>query len=392
MSYREKGKDYMPGRDSRPFYRRSFHRDDIGVSPILGTMLILLLMVTMITSILLWAAPMIDEFEDTNQYNSMRCMMESIDHRIDYLMTTGENSSVNLNLMIPPGTLGVANDREFWLISFNYVNPLLSAEDDFFYGEFQKNPTNSAGTFVLSSTYNRTVDVLIKWADDGKTEGQYGVLLNNSFAISTINDIVETFSVTVMDNQQQELLSRCMVFSVNHIKGNLKCPSGRFDFLAMNGGIMSEYPNPEEPRVISPPEYVESVSITPQIPEISKKYSTGDCLILNIMDFSSTGLNIAGEGNYGLDMAYSDIKTNDLGEVRNVRIHIYGKYQQCIYNDYSRGFSKGFSEITGFSGFIEEPESETLFYKISNPTLPERENIVNLVINEHSFMINLYKK
>jgi len=392
MSFREMDKDHKPCREERPFCRRSLYRDDIGVSPILGTMLILLLMVTMITSILLWAAPMIDEFEDTNQYNSMKGLMESIDHRVDYLMTTGVNSSVDLNLMIPPGTLGVTNDREFWLVSFDHVNPLLSAEDDFYYGEFEKNLNNDAGTFVLSSTYNRTVDVLVKWVDNGKTEGQYGALLNNSFAISTINDIVETFTVTILDHQRQEPLSRCMVFSVNHINGNLKCPSGRFDFLALNGGVMTEYPNPEEPRVISSPEYVESISITPQIPDLSNKYSTGDCLILNIMNFSSSGLNIAGKGYYGLDMAYTDIRMNDMGEVRNVRLHVYGKYQQCIYNDYSRGFSKGISEITGFSGFIEESDSETLLYKISNPTMPERENVVNLVINEHFFTVNLYKK
>jgi hypothetical protein len=297
-----------------------------------------------------------------------------------------------MNLMIPPGTLGVANDREFWLVSFNYLNPLLSEEDDFFYGNFQKNPSNNGGNFVLSSSYNRTVDVLIKWVGTDVTEGQYEIHLNKSIAISTINDIIETFSVTVMDHQRQEPLSQCMVFSVNHIEGNLKCPSGRFDFIGLNGGVMTEYPNPEEPRAISPPEYVESVSITPQIPDLSNKYSTGDCLILNIMDFSSTGLSIAGEGNYGLDLAYPDIRMNDVGEVRNVRLHVYGKYQQCIYNDYSQGFSKGFSEISGFSGFMEELDSGTILYKVSNPTQQERENVVNLVVNEHFFTLDLYKK
>ena len=392
MSLRKRCKDYNPSREPRSFYRRCLYRDKIGVSPILGTMLILLLMVTMITSILLWAAPMIDEFEDANQYNSMKGLMESIDHRVDYLMTTGENSSVNLNLMIPPGTLGIANDREFWLFSFNYVNPLFSEEDDFLFRDFQKNPQNKAGTFVLSSTYNRTIDILINWAEDGKTEGQYGILLNNSLTLSTINDIVETFSVTVLDHQLQEPLSKCMVFSVNHIKANLKCPSGRFDFLALNGGVMTEYPNPEEPRVISPPEYVESVSISPQIPEISNKYSTGDYLILNIMNFISTGIDIAGEGNYGMDMAYSDMKMNDIGEVWNVRLHVYGKYQDCIYNEFSKGFSQGFSEISGFSGFIKETEGDTILYKVSNPNVQERGNVVNLVINEHLFTVNLYKK
>lgn len=391
MRFQEIHNENLPHRETRSFSRRYLRRDDIGVSPILGTMLILLLMVTMITSILLWAAPMIDEFEDTNQYNSMKGLMESIDHRVDYLMTNGENSSVNINLMVPPGTLGVADDRESWLVSFNYATPLLSKGDDFFYRELKKNPTNDAGSFILSSSYNQTVDVLIKWSG-GETEGQFGVLLNNSFAISTINDVVDPFSITILDHEQQEPLSKCMVFWVNHIKGNLKCPSGRFDFLALNGGVMTEYPNPEQPRVISSPEYVESVSITPSIPDISNKYSTGDHLILNMMNFRSTGLDIAGEGNYGLDMAYSDNNMNDIGEVWNVRLHIYGKFQQCIYNDYSHGFSKGFSEITGFSGFIEEPESETILFKVSNPSLQERANLVNLVINEHYFTVNLYKK
>ena len=109
------------------------------------------------------------------------------------------------------------------------------------------------------------------------------------------------------------------------------------------------------------------------------------------MRFDSTGVDKAGQGSYDMSLAYSKMTPHEIGRVRNVRIHVYGKYQDCIYGGFAYKFSKGFTEMGSFSGFVEEPETESLLFKVENTGNYEKENMVNLNINEHFFNVDLKK-
>ena len=389
LEYRRTG--FRDGRSKNK--RRSIlvRMDRRGISPILSTMLILLLMVTMITSILLWGTPTVDEFETSNQYVSMKGLMETIDHRVDFLTSMGVNSSVNMDIIVPPGSLRVESDIELWTVSFNYENPSIGAGIDFHYSNFHMDPPDNDVGFSIYSSFNRSVDVIIAWMDSRIVETFPGVLINRTFNVTSMEPMSGTFTVTVLLNQDKEVLSRCIVFPVNSIRGDFTSPRGRFAFRAVNGGIVTEYPSRDNPKLLSAPEYLESFSQSGSGSMGSNTLSSGDYLILNIMRFDSTGVNKAGQGSYDMSLAYSKMTPYEIGRVRNVRIHVYGKYQDCIYGGFSYKFSKGFTEIGSFSGFVEEPETESLLFKVENTGNYEKENMVNLNINEHFFNVDLKK-
>ena len=371
--------------------RRMQRIDRTGVSPILGTMLILLLMVTMITSILLWAAPLVEDFETANQYNSMKGLMETFDRRINYLTSMGENTSVSMDIVVPPGSFRIEKKIEFWTISFRYINSSIPRSVDFIYENFSRSIFLDGDAFSIYSNFNQTVDVIIEWMGDEAIELYPNVLLNTSRTFNTTKDVASSFTITIL-NQYGEPLSKCLVFPVNSIIGEFICADGRFALQAINGGIISEFPDRGQPRLIIAPEYLESFSIGGQIPEGSNKVTSGDCLILNIMNYESKGIRTAGKGNYGVDLAYTMVRPYDMGDVRNVRLHVYGSYQQCMYNGFTRSFSTGFAQTSEFSGFIKDPNSGTLLFRVTNSARPERENTVNLKVNEHFFEINIHKE
>ena len=389
LEYRTSG--FRDGR-SRNKHSRVFIRiDRRGISPILSTMLILLLMVTMITSILLWGTPTVDEFKTGNQYVSMRGLMETIDHRVDFLTSMGVNSSVNMDIIVPTGSLRVESDLEFWTVSYNLESPSIDTGIDFHYGDFEMDEEDRDVGFTIYSPLNQSADVVVEWMETGFVVPHYGVFLNGSRNFTTIEPLDGTFSITVRLNENKEVLSRCIVFPVNSIRGDFASPKGRFAFRAVNGGIVTEYPSPNNPKLVSAPEYLESFSRTESGSPDSNSLSMGDYLILNIMKFNSTGIDKAGQGSYDMSLSYSKMTPYEIGRVQNVRIHVNGKYQRCIYGGFAYKFSKGFTEIGSFSGFVEESETESLLFKVENTGNYEKENIVNLRINEHFISVDLEK-
>ena len=296
-----------------------------------------------------------------------------------------------MDIVVPPGSFGIEKRTDFWTVSFKYINSSIPVSTDFIYDNFSEDHYLEGGIFSIYSSYNQTVDVVMEWMADGAVESNPNVLLNKTSNFTTAHDVDSSFMITI-SNRYGEPLSRCLVFPVNSVIGEFVCTEGRFPLHAINGGIVSEFPNRNQPRLILAPEYLESFSMKEQVPAGSNKVSSGDCLILNIMNYESTGIRSAGKGNYGLDLAYTKVRPNNLGDVQNVRLHIYGRYQQSMYSGFTQGFSMGFAQTSGFSGFIEETSSETLLFRVSNSARPDRENIVNLKINEHFFEMNIHKE
>lgn len=355
--------------------------DRSGVSPIISTMLILLLMVTMITTVLLWGAPTIEDFETASQYSSMRGLMNSIDGRVDFLVEMGTNTSVSMDVTVPPGTLAVETEVEFWTIDFLFSNENLNETAFFRYSNFEKNVFNDDGRFTISSNYDGTVDIIIFWPEDGAEQSQHGLDMDGTVNISTSNPVTRTFIVTILD-EEGEALSGCLVFPVRGIRGDFASPKGRFAFRSVNGGVVTEYPDPSNPKMIRPSLYVESVSAGFGIPQSTVMEGNGQ-LILNIMDFRSTGLDRVGQGNCKMEMSYKELITHDVGPVKDVRITVYSKFRDPIYNGYTSGTSGRFSSTGGITGFVEEPDGGSISFHTGDPSIPGSENPVVLRINEH---------
>lgn len=362
------------------------------MSSIISTMLILLLMMTMISTILLWATPVLEDYETSNQYNSMRGVLESVDERVELLTGMGVNSSIRMNTLIPDGSLAVSEEPEFWTVSFNYADHDSGA--DFRYLELEKNQQGDAGMFRISSTYKGSVDILLEWPGTGDSEEHRNLTIGDTLNLSTVHPVTSPFKISIVDGDG--LISACHVFPLTSLRGTFNSPRGPYVIRAINGAVLTDFPDRQDPKWIRRPGTLTSV-----LPDSSGHSPEGDgarenVLVLDFLRFNAVGLSRAWQGEYGLDLSYRELAQFDEGGVRNIRLRVYGKYQESIYRAIApKGYAMGVTQ-EGFTDFIPDVGSdggrENLLFQMNEKDDGPGGGEISLIINDHRFDVNMYKK
>ena len=99
-----------------------FLKDNIGVSPIISTMLLLVLMLSMISAILMWGTPTIETMETLNHHRNLLTQLESVDADLETILYEGTNVSRTRELSNFQGSINVIENDELWIASFNTVD------------------------------------------------------------------------------------------------------------------------------------------------------------------------------------------------------------------------------------------------------------------------------
>ena len=88
----------------------SFRESEEGVSPIIGTVLILGIMVTITGTMLAWGIPQIQESEAYAIYTSSQNNLLNFDADLDHVLLQGEGSSRTSTVSLSAGTLALRED------------------------------------------------------------------------------------------------------------------------------------------------------------------------------------------------------------------------------------------------------------------------------------------
>ena len=87
-----------------------FRESEEGVSPIIGTVLILGIMVTITGTMLAWGIPQIQESEAYAIYTSSQNNLLNFDADLDHVLLQGEGSSRTSTVSLSAGTLALRED------------------------------------------------------------------------------------------------------------------------------------------------------------------------------------------------------------------------------------------------------------------------------------------
>lgn len=366
-------------------------KDNSGVSPIVSTLLILLLMLTMISTVLLWGTPVIEDYEATNQYESMKGLMFEIDNSIETLERMGEFSGYSTKITIPPGSLGVGNEGEFWSVSFSYPNPTISPNTFYDYYGLEQEYVDGPGTILIKSNYNRSVNIMTEWLETNLTGYQINNSLSPEYELTITQSLSRPFRITLLGNEDIPL-SRCYVFPINSITGEFISPKGNFDFRSVNGAVVTEYPDNSDPKWLRKPSVLHNIGYGIPL-STGNDYSTvNEAMIINMYNFLSTGLSKTGKGHYGMDITNTHLEMyNELG-IQNIKIHIYGKYRDCLYDSLSYSRTQYTTESNSLWMFHKDKDNETVILKNTEVNSKIELNTIDLTINHRLFEVDLYKE
>jgi hypothetical protein len=336
-------------------------KDFTGVSPIISTMLILVLMLTMITIVLLWGTPTIHYIETSAQYRASIGDFRTLDTIIENVIHGGINATANTNLRIHSGKLYFNRD-ETWVVSYTdceYTGTVLfdGFGDDDKYKFTIMHTTAPIKVFVWKVSGN--TKTLICVSSELTAEG--------TSEITTAQPLEGTAYIEIREPtyEPDDMVAAAWMFDINSFTYKMITMAGTYHIRSVNGGITSDYPSSR--HVVDPPLYLDDNSRT---------------LFLYMIQYVPTGITSGGPGNYNIDIKLSAQYIREPKEeyVKNVRIQIFSKYDTAWYDELVRAQMYHVGSPRTYVGFVRDTKYNIPLYQVPNEVNPVENNLVELTL------------
>tara|TARA_B100000959_G_C14958593_1_gene614809 strand:+ start:49 stop:1095 length:1047 start_codon:yes stop_codon:yes gene_type:complete len=290
----------------------SLNNSEDAVSPIIGTVLILAIMVSITGTMLAWGIPQIQESEAYAIYTSAQNNFLNFDADLDQVIIQGEGSSRSSTVSFSAGTFVLRENLDE--IRYYYETTTWSSFDIL-------GIQNGANSFAILD--NKEVidnfDIIISYPNGTTWEGESSSHIVSGFPYPLTYGTSATYSSTA----NSTAVGGFFIYGVDSLSYKYSSVSGVYKMRLFNGGIVTR-----EPGGIF---YVSSKPIIRSI--ISDDLY--ESLVLYQTDYNmTTGSKSLTGGNYNFEVRNQGGKDSSY-EVYNIRMGFSGDSSTALKNYYS---------------------------------------------------------
>ncbi len=353
-----------------------------GVTPILGTMMLLLIILTMVATVLWWGTPTIRAIEVETQYTSAKGYMENLNREVKDLMMDGWGCSREFKVSIPSGEIQMYQDTNpfiekeevvkqgdfqpttVWMISYNMPN----SQYDILFDDITDDTPDKFSLRRLDSALPLgpcEVEVMCLKGELAGESSKTGLSITAS-GTSVAISLYDECRITIRDSTT-EVVAEAYVFSLAPIAYRYPTEFGTFHIIQQNTGLTSNYPDTE---AVIQPFFTSEASLS----------GSEKTLTLYMATFKPLGIYKTGSGEYTFGMRYSDAGYYGNMYVKDLRINVGGDYQQAWVNSFSSRFQRYHQSSSTYTGFIRDTTQSPDFGVIYNTPSSMFANHQNLVM------------
>jgi len=314
-------------------FRKKFSDDVDAVTPIISTLLLITIMLTIISAILYWSIPAMNRISWDTEYRTTMAGYEALDAALEDTVQGGvAGSTRTVRISVPNGDLISYPRSTRWYYSFSYFSDTdfeIYGLDDELDGE--ETDITTVRVFIQRDV---TFDLEVTWYGD--TETNSTLLTNHVFgediaitypllpteAVHLDKEDVNFVHFRLMYNSNGTVFGEAYLIPMDRLEVKIPSEFGTAHIVSENAGIMVKFPSR---TVVNPPLLV---------------YDEGsDDLYFNIVKLNVSGIASVGRGNWKVSMRLQDINFTRTDDIFNVRIRMMGEYSEAwvIYmlNEYS---------------------------------------------------------
>ena len=222
----------------------SFRESEEGVSPIIGTVLILGIMVTITGTMLAWGIPQIQESEAYAIYTSSQNNLLNFDADLDHVLLQGEGSSRTSTVSLSAGTLAL---REDWtkLDEIRYYYTTVSWFDPEIVGvktgseSFAMKDNNE-----VVSEYRVTLTYPDNDGDGVPDEPSWTG--TSDLLVSGFPPLVHGTKATFTSTENSTVIGGFLIYGVDSLSYSYSSVSGVYKMRMFNGAMVSKEPGSKE--------------------------------------------------------------------------------------------------------------------------------------------------
>ena len=308
-----------------------FYRNE-AVTPIISTILLLVITLIIIGGIVAWALPTILDQQSDARYESSYNNLEVVATSMEESVYTGKDSSRTVNFDLAGGDMNIKSRVERWIISYTYINASLNLtnflpKSKIFSYDFSNRETEH-NVVKIRNLENENMSI---YETDNDTVVMEEPLLANPVHISIFNGTKTNL---------HSKLAEVWLFYVDAISYRQATGKGQYNILVLNCGIITD-PNSKYGYVARKP----------------MVFAEENSMLIYIVQLNSTALTGGGAGKYRLTTTVEDLVVRKVGEVRHLRIRIEGdKYRQAWYTSFfisEIGCKEGYRDEDGVLRSVE---------------------------------------
>jgi len=300
-----------------------FLYQDEGITPVISTILLLVITLTIIGGIIAWALPTILDQESDARFESSYNNLEVLATGIEDSVYSGEDSSRTINFDIAAGDMNIRKDVERWTVSYSFIDTSInftrfSPRSMLFSYNFHNRPSEH-NVVKIRNLETGNISVF-------ETENDTVVMEEPLF---TFPSHIAIFNGT--RNNLSEQLAEAWLFYVDGITYTQATGKGEYNIRVINGGIITD-PDSKYGYVARDP------LVTAE----------ENSILVYIMQMNATALTGGGLGKYKASVTVDDMNVRKVGEVKYLRFRIEGdKYREAWYNSFfltGLGCKEGFRD------------------------------------------------
>ena len=295
----------------------SLSESEDAISPIIGTVLILAIMVSITGTMLAWGIPQIQESEAYAIYTSAQNNFLNFDADLDQVIIQGEGSSRSSTVSFSAGTF--VHRENLDEIRYYYETTAWSSFEIL-------GIKNEATSFAIIDNKGviENFDITISYPNGTTWEGE-----SSAHIVSGFPALVYGTTATYSSTENSTVVGGFFVYGVDSLSYKYSSVSGVYKMRLFNGGIVTREPGG-----------LFFVSSKPIIRSISTADSY-DSLVLYQTDYNmTTGAKSLTGGNYNFEARNQGGKDSSF-EVYSIRMGFTGDSSTALKNYYSTYWSFG---------------------------------------------------
>ena len=322
-------------------FRKSFSDDVDAVTPIISTLLLITIMLTIISAILYWSIPTMNRISWDTEYRTTMSGFEAFDAALEDTVQGGvAGSTRTIRISIPNGDLLSYERSTRWYYSFSYFS-----DTDFeIYGldEELEGDDDDITTVRVFLQRDATFDLEVTWygvnnmnmsLHAGHDFGQeidiaYPLLPRKASFLG--NEDVQFVHFRLMFNSNSTVFGEAFLIPMDRIEVKIPSEFGTAHIVSENAGIVTKFPSR---TVVNPP--------------LLTYDDDSDELYFNIVKLNST-FGSVGRGNWQISMRLQAFTFTRIDDVFNVRIRMMGEYEEA-WIIYMLGEYTGLENTSGHS-------------------------------------------
>ncbi len=326
----------------------SLSNSEDAISPIIGTVLILAIMVSITGTMLAWGIPQIQESESYAIFTSAQNNLLNFDADLDQVIIQGEGSSRSSTVSFSAGTFVLRENLDE--IRYYYETTQWSSFEIL-------GVENEAESFAIIDNKKviENFDIIISYPNGTIWEGE-----SSSHIVSGFPHLVYGTSATYSSTANSTVVGGFFMYGVDSLSYKYTSVSGVYKMRMFNGGIISKMPGTSD----------FSVSSRPIIRSITDN-SSYESFVLYQTDYNmTTGSKSLTGGNYNFEVRNQGGKDSSL-EVYKLRMGFSGDSYRALRTYYTTHWafepetytiSSSQSTAAANMGFEED-----IFYKQETP-------------------------